>query len=115
VLYICLNVVALGGGPLFTGWTIDRFANAEFNQGGASFKAECPGGVAAAGASAATHSACHAALVHATRKGMQVTLLFFAWACVHYFLASLGIVRSLKAAALRAPAALASSVQSAST
>ncbi len=26
VLYICLNVFALGGGPLFTGWVIDRFA-----------------------------------------------------------------------------------------
>ena len=29
-LYICLNVFALGGGPLFTGWVIDRFAQADF-------------------------------------------------------------------------------------
>ena len=123
VLYICLSVFALGGGPLFTGWAIDRFAEVEFNSqdgadgtphgGGASFKISCPGGVAATQASAAAvpasaaaQSACHATLANATRRGLLVTLMFFAWACVHYLLASLGIARSL---------ALASSVQSDST
>jgi predicted MFS family arabinose efflux permease len=113
VLYICLSVFALGGGPLFTGWTIDGFAEFDFNSqrgergappaDGTSFKLSCRGGVAAATASAAAQSACHATLVRATRRGMLVTLMFFGWACVHYWLASLGIAKSLR---------LASSVQS---
>jgi len=84
LLYICLNVFALGGGPLFTGWVIDR--------------------IAAAG---------NSTLALATRRGLLVTLLFFGWATVHYFLASLGIAKALKAASPRD--ALASSVQSDST
>lgn len=124
VLYICLNVFALGGGPLFTGWAIDGFADAYFRQqsagvaapfaAGAHFKTECPGGAAAAQASAAAQSACHAALVRGTRRGLQVTLLFFVWACMHYLLASFGLAKSLKAADLRAAADFASSVQSGS-
>ncbi|MHB8476125.1 MAG: spinster family MFS transporter [Steroidobacteraceae bacterium] len=115
VLYIFLSVFALGGGPLFTGLAIDRFAEIDFNsqdgvrgtpRGGASFRISCPGGAAAAPASAAAQSACRAALASATRQGLWVTLMFFGWACVHYLLASLGIARSL---------ALASSVQSDST
>jgi predicted MFS family arabinose efflux permease len=113
VLYICLNVFALGGGPLFTGWVIDRFAQAEFHrQGGASFAVSCPGG-AAMSASAGVQSACRSTLTRATRQGIQVTLWFFAWASMHYLLASLGIAKALKAAAFRADSA--SSVQSEST
>jgi predicted MFS family arabinose efflux permease len=105
LLYILLNVFALGGGPLFTGWVIDRFAAASFTQEsgkqGASFAADCPGGAARAAADGATQSACSAALARATRSGMQVTLLFFGWACLHYLLASAGIAKSLRSAAVR--------------
>ncbi|HET9391439.1 MAG TPA: MFS transporter [Steroidobacteraceae bacterium] len=66
VLYICLSVLALGGGPPFTGWVIDRFV--------------------AAGA----------ALPLATRRGLLVCLLFFAWASIHYFLAIRGIAQPLR-------------------
>jgi hypothetical protein len=119
LLYICLNVCALGGGPLFTGWIIDRFAEADFKgrevpgaaqgAGSDSFSISCPGGTAAASAAEGIKSACDRTLAHATRRGILVTLLFFSWACVHYLLASFGIARSLKAAAR------ASSVQSDST
>jgi hypothetical protein len=119
-LYICLSVFALGGGPLFTGWVIDRFAEAEFNardvprgagvSSRASFRISCPGGTAAAPADGAARSACHSALAWATRQGMLVTLMFFGWASVHYLLASFGIARSLRSAR----AAFASSVQSGS-
>lgn len=105
-LYICLSVFALGGGPLFTGWIIDRFAQSDFHAAGSSFAANCPGGAAAAAAGAGLRSACRSALAHATKDGLLVTLLFFGWACVHYFLASAGIGTALKAA---------SSVQSDST
>jgi predicted MFS family arabinose efflux permease len=106
LLYILLNVFALGGGPLFTGWVIDRFADASFTQqsgkpGGASFAANCPGGAARAAADEAEQSACSAALARATRSGMQVTLLFFGWACLHYMLAAAGIAKSLRTAAMR--------------
>ena len=100
VLYISLNVFALGGGPLFTGWIIDRFAQADFhsqgvqpaarNAVGASFRTSCPGGAAMASAAAEVKSACNSTLVRATRRGMQVTLLFFLWAAIHYLLASVG-------------------------
>lgn len=74
LLYIALSVIALGLGPPFTGWVIDRFAR-------------------------------ESALAVATRQGLGVTLAFFAWAALHYFLAAAGIANSLRAAA-------ASSVQS---
>ena len=111
LLYVCLSVFALGLGPLFTGWVIDRFAEAEFNPQRTSqdlksavaysFRISCPGGAAAATASAAAQSACRSALVRATRHGLEAMLLFFAWACVHYFLASIGLAKALKDAAIR--------------
>src|SRR6202044_941077 len=85
LLYICLNVFALGGGPLFTGWVIDRFAQADFQRGDdASFAVRCPGGAAIASASAGTKSACNSTLARATRRGLLVTLFFFGWASIHY-------------------------------
>ena len=55
LLYIILNVVSLGGGPLFTGWVIDH-----------------------SGPSPAD----------ATRHGLLVLGIFYAWASAHYFRAS---------------------------
>jgi len=118
-LYICLNVFALGGGPLFTGWVIDHFAEtgfaAQFNGQagahaeravGATFKRSCPGGAAPAAAGGEAKFQCRSILSQATKRGMLVTLFFFAWASAHYLLASVGIAKALKAA---------SSVQSDST
>jgi predicted MFS family arabinose efflux permease len=110
LLYICLSVIALGLGPVFTGWAIDRFAEGHFQpaSGAASFSAICPGGTAGAGAAAAVKTACRSTLALGTRHGLLVTIAFFGWAALHYLLAASGIGRSLRAAAL------ASSVQSAS-
>jgi MFS family permease len=109
ILYICLSVLALGGGPLFTGWVIDRFAESDFQSRGAqkiwfmaphtTFAVACPGGAGAATAPAAVKSACSATLARATRRGLMVTLIFFGWAAVHYLLAAAGIAKSLRAAA----------------
>jgi hypothetical protein len=105
-LYMCLSVIALGLGPLFVGWVIDRFAAAGFAPAGApSFEASCPGGAAASGADIALQSACRSTLALASRRGLLLTVGFFAWAVLHYFLAAAGIGRSLQPAA-------ASSVQS---
>lgn len=96
LLYIALSVFALGGGPLFTGWTIDRFAASRFAQLElpGSFRDECPGGAAAATASLELKSACKGTLAIATRRGMLVTLVLFAWASIHYFLAAARIRRT---------------------
>jgi predicted MFS family arabinose efflux permease len=109
LLYICLSVLALGGGPLFTGWVTDRFAQADFatrllprvppEAPVASFAISCPGGAGAETAGAAVKSACSQALVRATRRGLLVTLLFFGWASLHYLLAAKGIAKSLRIAA----------------
>jgi predicted MFS family arabinose efflux permease len=102
-LYICLAVVALGLGPLFTGWAIDRFAEGNFLKAaaGVSFTAQCPGGAAPAGSTTAAMAACQSTLALATRHGLLLTLVFFGWACVHYLLAAAGIGKSLRAAVLR--------------
>jgi predicted MFS family arabinose efflux permease len=115
LLYICLSVVALGSGPAFTGWVIDRFAEGQYpslagqQSGMLSFAVSCPGGAALASANAAAKTACQATLAFATRQGLTVTLAFFGWAALHYLLAAVGISKSLRAAAC------ASSVQSDST
>ena len=105
LLYICLNVVALGGGPLFAGWVIDRAAESQFQAtvvtsaanhaagtmtaGAASFHQQCPGGGAPTDASSGLQARCHSALAMGTQHGLLVTLAFFAWAAFHYFLAAL--------------------------
>jgi predicted MFS family arabinose efflux permease len=99
-LYVCLSMIALGLGPLFVGWVIDRFADASFAFAGAgSFEDKCPGGMARAGAGTALQSACQSALALASRRGLLLTTGFFAWAVLHYFLAAAGIGKSLRAAA----------------
>jgi predicted MFS family arabinose efflux permease len=108
LLYIALSVLALGGGPLFTGWITDRFAEADFSRSmpaeirtapDASFASTCPGGVGAETAGPDLKSACARTLTRATRQGLLLTLVFFGWAAVHYLLAATGIARSLRAAA----------------
>jgi predicted MFS family arabinose efflux permease len=94
-LYICLSVVALGLGPLFVGWVIDRLAEGGFAGGGRSFQQSCPGGAAAAGADGSLQRACRSALALASRRGLLLTVGFFAWAVCHYFLAAADVGRSL--------------------
>ena len=113
VLFLFLNLIALGGGPVFTGWLIDHIANANFGrppagdvvqsvlgalQGGDStrFTLACPGGVAPKGAAPALAKACAGTLVEATREGILVTFLFAAWGSLHFFLATLGMVKHMR-------------------
>jgi len=93
---------------------IDNFAQADFRGAAAalpaphaddSFNIVCPGGAAVPNAGTATRAACDATLVRATRRGILVTLMLFGWAAIHYFLASIGIAKALRAASLRNGAA----------
>jgi len=95
LLYIALSVFALGTGPLFTGWVIDRFADSRFAETHptGSFEVECHGGIAAPMATPELRSACSEALGSATRRGLLVMLAFFAWASMHYFFAAAAMRR----------------------
>jgi MFS family permease len=115
VMLFFLNLIALGGGPPITGWIIDRFAafhyahpqavglwdaiGGFFSVHGTTFQAECPGGKAAVGASAAAQAACHGSLVLATRHGVMVAYAVGLWGAFHYLLASFGIKAVLDKAA----------------
>jgi MFS family permease len=115
VLFLFLNLIALGSGPPFTGWVIDQLAEARFagagsadvwalisawigggGQNAAAFASACPGGVAPTGSSPDLSEACRAALADGSRGGLIVTFAFYAWASVHYFLAALGMTRHLR-------------------
>ena len=103
LLFVCLNVLALGGGPLFTGWLIDHLAQGYFahpgaGTSGAAFRAVCPGGAAPAGAAPALAGACARALAQASRSGILVTLTFYLWAAAHYLAAALGLAGQLRRA-----------------
>ena len=118
VLFLFLNLIALGGGPLLTGLIIDRLAQVHFTHAGAGgglldalaslfmplshpavsahFASACPGGEAPAGASGALAAQCKGALIVATRQGILITILFYAWGSLHYLLAAFGLARRLE-------------------
>ena len=114
VMFLFLNLIALGGGPLLTGWFIDRLAELHFTghggqnlwsaftglfgAGGNEFAHACPGGLAPKGATPAAGVACHDALVVATRQGILITVFFYLWGGFHYLLASFGLERRMKEA-----------------
>jgi MFS family permease len=110
VMFLFLNIIALGGGPFFTGWLIDRFAQFDFThrgphglltavmglfgdgaRGAANFNVACPGGVAPKGSTVAQVMGCMRTEAGATRQGILVTIGFYAWGAVHYLLASFGM------------------------
>jgi len=119
VLFFFINLVALGGGPPFTGWMIDLFSQHAFAHaadpslsaalphllgqpaGPADFAALCPGGKPAPGAAADLAGRCHAAIVHGTRHGLLVTFVAFLWGALHYFLGAIGLTEALSRARLQ--------------
>lgn len=123
VMLLCANLIALGGGPLFTGWLIDTFAQFYFTHSGEHhalpalqsmfgqvtagrhFAAQCPGGVAPKGAVASLVGRCHASLVTATRQGILVSAGFYLWGAFHYLLGSFGLAKRLAAVAAERKAA----------
>jgi MFS family permease len=114
VMFLFLNIIALGGGPFFVGWLIDLLAQFHFTHAGtngigatlaglfgdgpahaAKFAAECPGGIAPSGSPSALAAHCKIALVDGTRQGILITLGFYAWGGFHYLLASFGMAKRL--------------------
>ncbi len=113
LLFLCLNVLALGGGALFTGFLIDRLAQSFFahpgsgmlaalldlGAGGSAFRAACPGGAAPQGAAQQLAGACAAALSRASREGILLTLTLYVWAALHYVAGAFGLKGALSRAA----------------
>jgi hypothetical protein len=124
VMFLFLNIIALGGGPFLCGLLIDLFAQFDFNHlgpvsffqrflgavgggHGASFVGQCPGGVPPPGAAPALIWQCKTAETLATREGILVMIGFYAWGALHYLLASFGLARRMaRASAARTAGAL---------
>ncbi|MDI1363861.1 MAG: MFS transporter [bacterium] len=114
ILFFFLNLIALGGGPVFTGWLIDHLAQYNFNtpnaggllssligsfhlpDGAANFAASCPGGVAPKGSPTELADHCRLVLAHSSQQGIIVSLCFYGWAALHYALAAIGMVKHMK-------------------
>jgi MFS family permease len=113
LLFFFLNLIALGGGPVFTGWLIDHLAQYHFNtsdaagvvhsvlasfgaEGGQNFAASCPGGIAPKGSAPELAVHCRTTLALSSQQGIIVSLCFYAWAGVHYALAAIGMVKHMK-------------------
>jgi predicted MFS family arabinose efflux permease len=111
IMLFFLNLIALGGGPPFTGWVIDHFAAFHYAHPGvnglwdavsgfggthpADFQVACPGGKAAKTAADAAKAACSGALVLGTRQGVIVAYAFSLWGAFHYLLGSFGLGKAL--------------------
>ena len=115
VLLFIVNLIGLGAGPPFVGWLIDQLAGWHFtnapslglfqaaigalsHSADATFAASCPGGVAPLGAGADLTARCAHASAIGTRHGILVTLFFYFWAAaLHFFLASIGLEKIMRA------------------
>ena len=113
LMFFFLNLIALGGGPPFTGWLIDHIAGYSFAHpqvhgvldlasgaftqgGGVDFNHVCPGGKAPKGAAAALVKACGSTNAQASQAGIIISVCFYAWAGVHYLLGAIGLVKHMR-------------------
>lgn len=93
VVNIVLGLVGIGLGPTLIGILSDAFANISFAFG--NFAQMCPAGLPPPNANAALTAACRAASGEGVRDAIVAMSLLFAWAGVHYLLASRDLERDL--------------------
>ncbi len=86
VASLVLGLVGIGLGPTLMGFLIDFFCQRSFALG--EFNAMCPGGAPPHGASEALTTACKAATAIGIRHSIMAVSLLFAWASLHFVLAS---------------------------
>jgi hypothetical protein len=113
LLFFFLNLIALGGGPVFTGWLIDHLAQYNFNTpdaGGVIHslparlasrrRPTSPRPAPAASRPRARRpnwrQQCNTTLALSSQQGIIVSLCFYAWAGLHYALAAIGMVKHMK-------------------
>ena len=120
ILFLFLNLIALGGGPPIAGWLIDRLGGWNFDHpgvhaawtslfgalggahGGPTYATACPGGVPAKHAAATVVAACRRTIGLSTRQGISIMALFYLWGSLHYFLAARGMARHMAGRPLQA-------------
>ena len=111
VMFLFLNLIAMGGGPPFTGLMIDHFAAFHYAHpdqpglwttilGGPgadtnALQRSCPCGTGAPGAGVAAYLACRGAVQLATRQGVILAYGFSLWGALHYLLAGFGLKQAL--------------------
>jgi hypothetical protein len=93
VISLVLGLVGIGLGPTLIGILSDQLASAAFT--GGDFAALCRGGRAAAGSATGLVDACADASAAGVRNSIAVVSLLFAWAGVHFLLASRHLVADL--------------------
>ncbi|MBC2776776.1 spinster family MFS transporter [Parasphingopyxis marina] len=79
------SLIGYGLGPVFVGFVSDRMAVSAYGPG---FFADCPGGVAPEGASAALASACASASADGVQQALLVAICVFFVAALFFLLAS---------------------------
>ena len=98
LLLFIVNIIGLGLGPPVCGWLIDTFSASAFDAYELGSMAEqCPGGIGFEGSSAQLDAACRASVSLGTRWGILVTLIFYAWGALHYFLSAMALPRKFPA------------------
>ena len=85
ILFLVINLIGLGFGPLFVGWLSDFYARRSFL---GDFAASCPGGRPAQGAASDLVMRCGEASAVGLRWAIVTAALVFVWAGVHYALAA---------------------------
>jgi len=93
VIQLFLSLVGIGIGPTLAGNLSDRFAQRAFALG--DYVSSCPGGAALASEAARLGDACARASAQGLQQAMVVVSLLFAWAGLHYVLASRTLKRDL--------------------
>jgi MFS family permease len=93
VFAMLMALVGTGVGPTLVGYASDRFAGLAF---AGDYTAQCTPGRAAA--SEAVAIACGDAALNGLRRALTLCVLSFAWAALHYLLASRGLREELRAA-----------------
>ncbi|MEP7312731.1 MAG: MFS transporter [Pseudomonadota bacterium] len=87
-------LIGTGVGPTFVGFASDRIATAQF--AGGDYLALCAGPLG--GRAVELHAACSQAALLGLRYAIILSVLSFAWAAIHYFLASRSLRADLAAA-----------------
>jgi len=99
ILGLFMGLIGHSIGPFIAGGANDMIAALQFGTfAPEGFSVACPGGQAAAGASAALDAACRNSLATATQWVMMATMALTTWPAFHFFLAG----RHMKPAGLKA-------------
>ena len=93
VIQLVLSLVGIGIGPTLAGFLSDAFAGQAFTLG--DYAVLCPGGVPLAGETARLGDSCASASAQGLQHAMVAVSLLFAWAGLHYVLASRTLKRDL--------------------